>query len=231
MPQKNDHTFAICAYRESPYLEECILSLRNQTLKTNIIITTSTPNEHISSLGKKYSIPVYVNPVKKGIGSDWNYALDQVHTKYATIAHQDDVYLKNYSKKILKKFNDNPNGLMIFSGYNEIFNDMVIAQDINLKIKKILLIPILLNGSRRINKRLSLAFGDPICCPSITFNKMELGDFRFDESLSAGLDWEAWEYLSHRTVEDLDILKRFWPKGIAKVISKIYRISEKGNVK
>ena len=39
--------FAIWVYKESPYLEECILSLKNQTVKSNIIMATSTPNEWI----------------------------------------------------------------------------------------------------------------------------------------------------------------------------------------
>ena len=38
------HTFAICAYKESKYLEECIRSLKKQTVETNIILVTSTPN-------------------------------------------------------------------------------------------------------------------------------------------------------------------------------------------
>jgi len=29
-----DHTFAICAYKESPYLRECIESLKKQTVAT-----------------------------------------------------------------------------------------------------------------------------------------------------------------------------------------------------
>ena len=36
-----DHTFAICAYKESPFLQECIESLKKQTIATNIIMTTS----------------------------------------------------------------------------------------------------------------------------------------------------------------------------------------------
>ena len=46
----NDHTFAICAYKESPYLEECIKSLKNQTIKSNILIATSTPNDYIKGI-------------------------------------------------------------------------------------------------------------------------------------------------------------------------------------
>ena len=67
MTKRNDHTFAICAYKESPYLEECILSLKNQTVKSNIIMATSTPNEWIQGLAEKYEIQVKVGLPKTGI--------------------------------------------------------------------------------------------------------------------------------------------------------------------
>ena len=51
-----DHTFAICAYKESPYLRECIESLKKQTVPTNIIMTTSTDNEYIRNLADEYQI-------------------------------------------------------------------------------------------------------------------------------------------------------------------------------
>ena len=75
MTKRNDHTFAICAYKESPYLEECILSLKNQTVKSNIIMATSTPNEWIQGLAEKYEIPLYINTGEGGIAQDWNFAL------------------------------------------------------------------------------------------------------------------------------------------------------------
>lgn len=31
-----NHTFAICAYKESPYLEECIQSLMNQIGRAHV---------------------------------------------------------------------------------------------------------------------------------------------------------------------------------------------------
>ena len=40
MKEYKNHTFAICAYKESQYLEECIKSLQNQTVKSNIIMAT-----------------------------------------------------------------------------------------------------------------------------------------------------------------------------------------------
>lgn len=42
-----DHTFAVCAYKESPYLEECLASLVRQTVSSNRIIVTSTDNDYI----------------------------------------------------------------------------------------------------------------------------------------------------------------------------------------
>ena len=33
MTSENQHTFVICAYGDSPFLEECILSLVNQELE------------------------------------------------------------------------------------------------------------------------------------------------------------------------------------------------------
>ena len=39
---KNDHVFVVLAYRESPYLEACIRSLENQTVRSRMIIATST---------------------------------------------------------------------------------------------------------------------------------------------------------------------------------------------
>ena len=97
------HTFVICAYQESEYLEECIASLKNQKSESLVIMVTSTPNGHISSLAEKYGIPLYINP-HGGITQDWNFALSKAETKYATIAHQDDVYEPEYGQKIVEAF-------------------------------------------------------------------------------------------------------------------------------
>ena len=69
-----DHTFAICAYKESPYLRECIESLKKQSVATNIIMTTGTDNKHIRNLAEEYQIPLYVNSGPGGIAGDWNFA-------------------------------------------------------------------------------------------------------------------------------------------------------------
>ena len=58
---REKHTFVICAYKESRYLEECIISLKKQTVKSEILMVTSTPNAFISGMAEKYNIPLIVN--------------------------------------------------------------------------------------------------------------------------------------------------------------------------
>ena len=61
MKQKT-HIFAVCAYGESPYLDECVRSLLAQTVKSEIILVTSTPNDHIRKCADRYGLRVLVNP-------------------------------------------------------------------------------------------------------------------------------------------------------------------------
>ena len=56
---KNNHTWVICAYGESEFLEACILSLKAQTVKSKIICYSSTPLESIKLLCQKYDLPFY----------------------------------------------------------------------------------------------------------------------------------------------------------------------------
>ena len=79
------HTFVICAYQESPYLEECIRSLLRQTVRSKILIATSTPTRYVLKLADWYKIAVIIH--KGGsLARDWNAALECVQTEYATLA-------------------------------------------------------------------------------------------------------------------------------------------------
>ena len=100
--QNTDHTFAVCAYKESPYLESCIKSLVNQKVKSNIIVCTSTPCEFIENMAKKYDIPYYVREGKSDICDDWNFSVACTKTNYVTVAHQDDVYNEHYVEDIFR---------------------------------------------------------------------------------------------------------------------------------
>lgn len=194
--QKNDHTFAVCAYKESEYLEELILSLIRQTVKTKIIIATSTPNAHIDSLAQKYDLPVYVNNGEKGIAGDWNFALGCAKTPLVTIAHQDDIYEPEYAEEILAAINKAQEPIIAFSHYAELRNGVKVYENQLLKIKKLLLVPMRLSWNSIFLRRRSLSLGNPICCPAVTYVKDRVTGFPFESALSCSLDWAQWEKLS-----------------------------------
>src|SRR5271170_2745832 len=114
---KIEHTFVILAYKESKYLEQCIQSVVNQTVKGKVVMATSTPNKYIMDLGAKYNLEIFINDTGGSIGKDWNFGYYCAETKYVVIAHQDDVYLPGYTGKFLDALSHNLSfrPLMVFN--------------------------------------------------------------------------------------------------------------------
>ena len=81
-----------CAWQKIIHLYDCLDSLVNQSTRSNILISTSTPNSYIDRIASNYSIPVIVNEGSPSISHDWNCAIANSNTKLVTIAHQDDIY-------------------------------------------------------------------------------------------------------------------------------------------
>ena len=171
------HTFVVLAYKESSYLEECIKSVLNQKYPSKVVIATSTPNQYIENIADKYSLAIKVNPNPgKGIGYDFDFAVSCGETELTTVAHQDDI-----------------------CDYYEIRDKGNVYSNINLKIKRILLLPMRSKkiSSTKFGKRLSLRFGNSICCPAVTFvidNIKSKDIFKCD--FVCDVDWFAWEKLS-----------------------------------
>lgn len=195
---REDHTFVICAYKESPYLWRLILSLKKQTVKSRIIMVTSTDNSLIRSMGEKYEIPVFVNHGKPGIVEDWNFGYEKAETRLVTIAHQDDVYMNHYTENMLEMVGKAGTPLIYFTDYGELRNGKRINNNRLLKIKRMMLIPLerkSFRGSRFVRRRI-LSFGNPICCPSVTYVKDNLPARLFQPGFICSQDWQAWEKIS-----------------------------------
>ena len=109
---KEKHTFVICAYKESAYLEECVKSLKEQKKESNIIMVTSTPNDYIKNICEKYDVELKINHGQGGIVQDWNFGYNQARTPYVTIAHQDDLYFSDYSIRAVRKLEESKHPLM-----------------------------------------------------------------------------------------------------------------------
>lgn len=255
------HTFVILAYKESEYLEDCIKSIINQSLKSNVIIATTTDNAFIRNLAKKYKIDVNVGK-HTNIGGDFDFAVNVGKTDLVTVAHQDDVYDYDYAKTIVNEYKKNKDAIILFTDYYEIRDKEKVYKNTNLKIKRILLFPLKfkkISGLKFI-KRLVLRFGNSICCPAVTFAKSNCPKEIFKSNYTCNVDWFAWEKLSKmkgrfifnnkclmghrislestttdiinqgiRTKEDYEMLCKFWPKWMARIINKFYKNAEKSN--
>ena len=195
----SDHTFVILAYKDSPYLEDCISSVLRQTTQSTILISTSTYSNYIKNIGEKYSIEIRVSNSPQGIANDWNFAVRQASTRLVTLAHQDDIYEESYVKNVMDKLNKYPDSLIGFTGYFEIRNGTEYTSNLMLGIKRLITIIFMPIFPRIRNKRLKqlfLAFGNPISCPTVVYNLQNIQNLEFDKRYKINLDWEMWTRLA-----------------------------------
>jgi glycosyltransferase involved in cell wall biosynthesis len=191
---KHTHSFLIPAFGHSPFLEECLHSLVNQTVRTNLIISTSTPFDGLYGLAEKFGALVYVHSPNLGIAHDWNMGLSKINTDWVTVAHQDDIYLPTFTEKVLSVVRNKPDVELIFTDYAELLDGGVRTGTVLLIIKKLLL-ELGFCGRNEIKTTLSkmncLRFGCPIPCPSVTFRGGKR-DNLFNTRYRVNMDWAAW---------------------------------------
>lgn len=202
MYSSENHTFVVCAYKESEYLSACIESLMNQRASgSKIKIATSTPNDHIREIASKYGLELCVNDGAGGIANDWNYAYSCADTQLVTLAHQDDIYKENYLEDALAMLNQAKHPLIYFCDYHELRDGEETSKNTLLRIKRILVSPMRIKAFRgsRFWKRRILCLGNPICCPSVTYVRDNLPKppkKLFRQHYRSDVDWETWEKLS-----------------------------------
>lgn len=195
---EKDFTFVICAYKECPYLEECVQSLIAQTLEGRILISTSTPNEHITGIADKYGIEVRINP-NGGQIRDYNFALKQADTGLVMLMHQDEVLSDRFLESVLYALNHSRRPIIAFTDYIEMHDDKVDdRQSTMIRIKKKMLIPAKwkwLMGTK-FGKKLIVCLGDPITHPTVVCVADEMPEVIFREDYRACMDWDLWQRLS-----------------------------------
>ena len=218
--------------------------------------------DYSAGIELKCKYGMYVNEGEKGITQDWNFAYKMADADMVTIAHQDDVYLSNYTEEILRMEKMAKKPLILFTDYAELRNGVLVKKNRLLKVKRILLYPLRFKcfwNSRFVRRRI-LSLGSPIACPAVTYVKENLPETIFKAGFRSDEDWEAWEMLSKRKgafaytpnigmchriheesetsiilgdnargEEDFVMFCKFWPKPIAKLLTKVYSTAEKSN--
>ena len=187
------HTFVILAYHESDDLEECIKSVINQSVKSNVVIATSTPNDYIIDLASEYSLGVMVNKAKSNKGRDYNFAINSYDTELITIAHQDDLYDRNYVKEIISCYKKNKDATIIFTDNYEIKKEKKIKKSKSLFWKRYFLLPLKysLLQKNKFYKLRALRREKFICTSSITFIKKNIHEDIFPTNLKYDNDWQG----------------------------------------
>lgn len=197
------HIYSICAYKESPHLEACIRSLRQQTVSADIIMCTSTPNAYIRQLAADHGIELFIRKGESAIKDDWNFAYNCAHSEFVTIVHQDDIYMPEYEQELQKslvRMKDRRDILIAFTDYLPLKERTGTKKDINCRIRRILrwILKFSFFSDKRWAKRMALRFGNSICCPTVTYNKALLGESIFCSPYKFNIDWDTFLMLSEK---------------------------------
>lgn len=202
-----DHAFAVPVYGHPTHLEECLESILGQSMGVpRILLGTSTPSPQLEQIASRYHLPLHINPQRLNIATDWNFVMRASNAHFVTIAHQDDVYEKQYLSEMAELVKSYPHFVIAFSNYREHTNEGPRRDNVNLKIKR-LLCERAFRGQSSLSvlrdKRRLLSLGNPICCPSVILNRLALPAFSFSDSLATNLDWDAWLRLAEQPGEFL----------------------------
>lgn len=192
MGMSKKHTFAICAYKESPYLETCIRSLVAQREWSDIILCTSTPSNFLEELASKYDLPYFVREGQSDIQEDWNFSCRQAQTDWVTVAHQDDIYDERYAQELLAAIEAEPTAIMAFTDYRPIKNGQI-TTDLNSRMKRLFRTPMRIRALRHHSffKKYFQSFGNAISCPCVAYHKALIKGDIFTSSLKFALDWDT----------------------------------------
>jgi hypothetical protein len=213
-----DHSFVIPVYLAAPHLATLVESLRVQAGDpSEILLATSTPSAELEDFAKCQALALHINPRRTDIAADWNFALSVAQTQLVTLAHQDDYFASSYVARLSSAMRRHPNGVLAFCDYSEHTPLGARATNINLRIKRALRQRAF--GRRECitdtrDKLRLLSFGNPICCPSVMFNRLLLADFRFPAGFQTNLDWMAWLDLARRPGGFVYARERLVSKGV-----------------
>jgi hypothetical protein len=213
-----DHTFAIPVYRAAPNLVALIDSLRTQTAThSEILLASSTPSAELDAFAKRHGLPLHINPQRIDIAADWNFALGVARTQSVTLAHQDDLFAPAYVSQLTDALRRHPGALLAFCDYSEHTPSGARPTNINLRIKRSLCrrafrVRECITDTR--DKLRLLSLGNPICCPSVMFNRLTQVDFHFPSGFQTNLDWMAWLDLARRPGGFVYLRERLVSKGV-----------------
>jgi glycosyltransferase involved in cell wall biosynthesis len=196
----DQHMFVVPAFGDSVWLDRCLESLRRQTAPSPILVTTPTPSPYLGEVARRHGVGIEVNPVSRGIGADWNFALSRATRPWVTLAHQDDWYEPTYVERCLQAARRSRGATLVFAAARETLGPAGEPVQ-NVGVKRLMCAAVFLGSTAiraRLRKRMLLSLGNPIPCAAVMINRAAVPDFAFSEQLRSNLDWMAWLDLARR---------------------------------
>ena len=127
-------------YNVELYIEQCLKSIFNQTLKNIqvIIVNDGSTDKSETVINKfigKYDNVEYINQKNQGVSISRNTALKYVKGEYVLFVDPDDYLAEDCIEKMYKKAN-NIDADIVISGYKKVFDDTIagIDEDIILEL-------------------------------------------------------------------------------------------------
>lgn len=247
---KDIHSFVIIAEGENDNLEECIKSIKKQSVKTNVLLITDNENDFVMDIASEYGLGVMIYHEDEMMNK-YNFALTCVSTELVTIVNQNDIYDRNYAKEVLKVYKNNPKASLIFTNCYEIFKDKKNIRNKRLFKRRMMVKWLKYSkfNNKKYFKKLALKYFNALYPSSVTYVTSNL-PHPFFEDYSIYNEWVsynklvgdnlAWVYIEtplvayrsdalvdskENTLLKKQIYKLFWPNWL---IDFIYR-KEYGN--
>ena len=197
------HIFAVSAYRMSPYLRECLISLKGQSEPSEVILCTSTPSDFLTELAGEFQIPLFIRQGTPSLWEDWNFCLEkaaELGAELVTIAHQDDRYLPAYAKEICREAESHPDSVLLFTACENINAQGMKIPGTAERVKRLLRLPLVFSGlfGEKKARTLCLAYGNSIPCPTCSYVLRNAGTKLFSPGYSFVIDWETFRKLSEK---------------------------------
>ena len=103
------------------------------------------------------------------------------------------MYDEKYVEELLKAYEKDNSASLYFTDYKPIKDEIIGKRDINCKLRKLARMPLVFKSLSKIKfvKVATLAFGNSINCPSVTYNKELIGNNIFTSDLKFALDWDT----------------------------------------
>jgi glycosyltransferase involved in cell wall biosynthesis len=139
-------------------------------------------------------LSIRTNPSRIGLARNWNRALDMAtETPYLVIAHQDDIYEREYLEQMIDLMESHPRAFM---GHCRTLSIDESGSSVTLPaaIYKETFWPRTHVSERPIDEEIRwLQKGNYIVCPTVMFRRSALSSIgRFNEQLEFVTDWEYW---------------------------------------